>query len=274
MVVAVIALLLAILLPALSAANEAGRAAVCGTNQHQLLQGAIAYQEDNDGRMPWYAFAGPRIQEEWWVTQIVRSMETFEPNAYTCPSDPLPYEIPVYTFNGLVYMNDGRLYAGEGMDPLTNALNDVPLRSEHAGGTCMWLKVSYRGACDHTVDTGGYNTGPSEMRRVTEFARPHKAIVLVEGMQWEQNGKSALTMHECVNLDQFYSILRTDLRYKIYPSWLRYFGTSNVGFLDGHVERLDPVSMATLSMAQPEQMKPAFKDRWRKGPGKIKAPWE
>ena len=68
-VVAVIALLLAILLPALSAANEAGRATICGTNIHQLLQGAIAYSEDNDFIMPWYYVAQCRPEgQEWWVT--------------------------------------------------------------------------------------------------------------------------------------------------------------------------------------------------------------
>ena len=44
-------------------------AAVCGTNFHQLLQGAISYYENNDLRMPWYAFAA-RWPEgwEWRVT--------------------------------------------------------------------------------------------------------------------------------------------------------------------------------------------------------------
>ena len=76
-VVAVIALLLAILLPALSAANEMGRSAVCATNQYQLLQGAIAYSEDNDFMMPWYAYASRRPEGwEWWVTQVSRGMDS------------------------------------------------------------------------------------------------------------------------------------------------------------------------------------------------------
>ena len=85
-VVAVIALLLAILLPALSAANEMGRAAVCGTNVHQLLQGAISYSEANDLWMPWYGFANRRLEgEEWWVTQVAQGMDTFEPIGVPLP---------------------------------------------------------------------------------------------------------------------------------------------------------------------------------------------
>ena len=74
--------------------------------------------------------------------------------------------------------------------------------------------------------------------------------------------------------DNLFPIITTGKRHRIYPSWLRHFGTTNMGFMDGHVERMDPVSMATLSMAWQAQLVPAFKDRWLKGPGKIKAPWE
>ena len=42
-VVAVIGLLRALLMPALSAANEAGRATVCATNLNQLFHGSFAY---------------------------------------------------------------------------------------------------------------------------------------------------------------------------------------------------------------------------------------
>ena len=50
-VLAVISLLLAILLPALSVASEAGRAAVGSTYLDQLFHGAVAYAQDNGGRL-------------------------------------------------------------------------------------------------------------------------------------------------------------------------------------------------------------------------------
>ena len=107
-VVAVIALLLAILLPALSAANEAGRAAVCGTNLNQLSHGAFAYAEDNDDRLPWYGWAHYRPADcQGWVTQVAQSMDQFEPAIYSCPTDSIPYVMPVYLYNGTAYMADG-----------------------------------------------------------------------------------------------------------------------------------------------------------------------
>ena len=86
MVVAVIALLLAILLPALSAANEAGRGAVCGTNLNQVFLGSFAYCQANEQRLPWFGGNGPPAGYEWWVTQVARGMETFERGIYACPS--------------------------------------------------------------------------------------------------------------------------------------------------------------------------------------------
>ena len=53
-IVAVLGLLLAMLLPALSAASEAGRAVICGTRLNQFLHGSYVYTEANDGTLPYY----------------------------------------------------------------------------------------------------------------------------------------------------------------------------------------------------------------------------
>jgi prepilin-type N-terminal cleavage/methylation domain-containing protein/prepilin-type processing-associated H-X9-DG protein len=51
-VVAIIALLISILLPALSGARESAKVAVCASNMHQQLLALQYYGEDNDRRMP------------------------------------------------------------------------------------------------------------------------------------------------------------------------------------------------------------------------------
>ena len=79
-------------------------------------------------------------------------------------------------------------------------------------------------------------------------------------------------MHECLNLQHMDSPIRKGPRHKVYPSYRRHFGVSNAGFMDGHVQAMDPVSLSTLAVAWQDQMKPAFRDRWRKGPGKVKGP--
>ena len=53
-VIAIIALLAALLLPALSTAREKGRRAVCLSNQRQMCVAAVTYADDNDGYLPAY----------------------------------------------------------------------------------------------------------------------------------------------------------------------------------------------------------------------------
>ena len=91
-------------------------------------------------------------------------------------------------------MNDGRLYSGEGDSPLSNAPNEKTLREDHAGGQTFWLKVSYRGFCTH-VDGGGFNTGPDEARRITEFTRPDKTLILVEAIHVVGSGRQDTRDH-------------------------------------------------------------------------------
>lgn len=52
MVVAIIALLLSILLPALGAARAQGRTVVCQSNMHQLCLGTLAYANDHEDKFP------------------------------------------------------------------------------------------------------------------------------------------------------------------------------------------------------------------------------
>ncbi|MBI9016539.1 MAG: type II secretion system protein [Phycisphaerae bacterium] len=51
-VISIIALLVSILMPALSKAREKAKLVVCSSNQHQLVLGVIAYHSDNDGNFP------------------------------------------------------------------------------------------------------------------------------------------------------------------------------------------------------------------------------
>jgi len=53
-VIAIIAILAALLLPSLNRAKEAGRAAACKNNLHQLSLGAANYALDNKGQMPYF----------------------------------------------------------------------------------------------------------------------------------------------------------------------------------------------------------------------------
>jgi prepilin-type N-terminal cleavage/methylation domain-containing protein/prepilin-type processing-associated H-X9-DG protein len=86
-VVAIIALLLAILMPALQEARNQSQAAVCGNNMRQGVNGAILTQVE----------AGMR--KEIWSTNFGWAVHSLKPNKgqteiFNCPSDPAPRPIP------------------------------------------------------------------------------------------------------------------------------------------------------------------------------------
>ena len=247
-VVAVIALLLAILLPALSAANEAGRATVCATNMNQLFHGSFVYSEENDERLPWYGWAHYRPEgAEWWVTQVARSMDTFEPDVYRCLSDPLPMFCPVYIHNGAAYMDDlGQTGQAFGLAP-DGSGRATQRRDGHEAGRNYTVMVSYRGSCDLYYEKGGGNSGLGyEAHRVTAFTRPSAVIQMVEGVFSDQAQRDFNVQKECFRFDSVAS-LATSRGWKYQGSFGRHFGTSNACFIDGHVTRETPLDLASIA---------------------------
>ncbi|MBN1787165.1 MAG: type II secretion system protein [Sedimentisphaerales bacterium] len=61
-VIAVIALLLAILIPAMHKAKETARRVVCATHVRQIGAGIAVYAENNDGVLPWYGGVDPSFK--------------------------------------------------------------------------------------------------------------------------------------------------------------------------------------------------------------------
>ncbi len=63
-VIAIIAILAALLLPALSRAQVQGKKAKCTSNLHQIGLGILLYAPDNDGRLPQYHSANKPVPED------------------------------------------------------------------------------------------------------------------------------------------------------------------------------------------------------------------
>lgn len=83
-VVAVIALLVAILVPSLRRAREAARASVCGSRMRQLTTAGVMWlQEAQKSRIPTHL---------GWSHHLMKSMSG-ETKPFTCPSDEEPYAI-------------------------------------------------------------------------------------------------------------------------------------------------------------------------------------
>ena len=242
-VVAVIGLLLAILLPALSAAMEAGRAAVCGVNLNQLGVGSFAYAESNDQRLPWYG-NHPPDGYEWWVTQVAHGLEQLVPVIYRCPSDRIPYFVKVYRHRG------------------TYSMQKPPgARAPGAPRRQMRIDVSYRGSCDLSISVGNddrLSTPTARVpRKVTSWARPDKAIILVEGNPLPTYHAAMAPIEGPTAASSYHlGILYNMARGQHNQTWNRHFGTTNVLFVDGHVGNHVPQDIGVLARNQEFRLTP------------------
>jgi prepilin-type N-terminal cleavage/methylation domain-containing protein/prepilin-type processing-associated H-X9-DG protein len=111
-VIGIIALLISILLPALSKAREQGNAVKCLSNVRSLCQAMVMYSNENKGYFPAPAACWPaaKVKEEDWIwyqetpipagsnypgrpnpdlngSQIVKYVGNFTPELFICPSD-------------------------------------------------------------------------------------------------------------------------------------------------------------------------------------------
>ena len=95
-VIAIIAILAAMLMPALSQARESGRKSVCTSNQAQLIKAIHNYASDNGDYLPAYSHAKKNASEEnakrrWTYTVVsylgyTPSDELRLPKIFLCPS--------------------------------------------------------------------------------------------------------------------------------------------------------------------------------------------
>jgi prepilin-type N-terminal cleavage/methylation domain-containing protein/prepilin-type processing-associated H-X9-DG protein len=101
-VIAIIAILAAMLLPALGKAKEAGRKAKCINNLHNMGLAMLMYSDDNDGFVPrgndpvWWQVLTPtlggRTKNDYGKIQI-----------YTCPSYPDKKQLICYVVNAWTF---------------------------------------------------------------------------------------------------------------------------------------------------------------------------
>ena len=107
-VIAIIAILAAMLLPALSAAKQRAWTISCNSNLHQISLGMTMYADDNNGfypesggTIPWNVI-DPETGKNSWMQQIVSFVGNT--NVYHCPSNqtlPLTEQSLFNYFNGV-----------------------------------------------------------------------------------------------------------------------------------------------------------------------------
>lgn len=229
-VIAVIALLMAIIMPALNKAKELAAAAVCLSNESQLMKAYIMYAEDNDaliadgdtayaGNQGYSTYGSIRVHN--WVGEPENGNLTVEdkvrgfeygslwnyleaPKVYNCPADKR-WRKPVASGAGI---GGYRTYS------IGNPLSKRP--SSNPGET------------------------ESRILKMTEFVSPGIKVVFLEETEQEY-GWNNRTWNMSLDLSN--------------PRWVDPFavlhnGSSTFGFADGHADRHKWVDEVTIEMAE------------------------
>lgn len=152
MVIAIIALLVGILLPALSRSRQLGRSTQCLANLHSLGTAVLMYADTNDGRLPHVGLAhGGAVDEgSAWINSAASDIGNEK--ITRCPDDRSPHwDSPIgaatqmrrvsYATN---YYTTGQLEGREGCNVLT--------RIKRPSTTIMWGELAEKGdyaAADH-----------------------------------------------------------------------------------------------------------------------------
>src|SRR5215211_2173390 len=76
-VIAIIAILAALLLPALNKTKEQGRATLCRNNMHQIGLGVMLYADENEDLYPWAGDFGLDREPDWvWGNETAANLST------------------------------------------------------------------------------------------------------------------------------------------------------------------------------------------------------
>ena len=143
-VIAIIAVLAAMLLPALSSVRERAKAIQCTSNLRQIGTGFLMYFNDNNDIFPYYVQDGkvnwtPLIAEQIYSAGKKINVETVRKTVFRCPSDNDDCEIAglgaiSYGYNahlGANYANEGAAAAWGFAYRNPYRLRDIPKPSAH-----------------------------------------------------------------------------------------------------------------------------------------------
>jgi len=173
-VIATIAILAALLLPALGRAKESARRTECASHLRQILVAALMYADENDGRLPAQLTDGRPVRAVGGDGRNYYDLltpYTLAPGVWLCPSagdNPAedaqpPGRLMGFHMNGLLITTNG-LPALAVIDPSNTMLasdageqrlwNSAYLRPDHVGGYLYDMPIS-----NHS---GGGNVGFSD----------------------------------------------------------------------------------------------------------------
>jgi prepilin-type N-terminal cleavage/methylation domain-containing protein/prepilin-type processing-associated H-X9-DG protein len=98
-VIAIVAILAALLFPALAGARERGRQAVCASNLRQIGAALILYTDDWEDTYP---YISPDTGSGYWLRQVLTPfLQKPDPGVWLCPSD--QWREYLYQYDPTVY---------------------------------------------------------------------------------------------------------------------------------------------------------------------------
>jgi prepilin-type N-terminal cleavage/methylation domain-containing protein/prepilin-type processing-associated H-X9-DG protein len=220
-VVAIIAVLIAILLPSLGRAKANAVRVQCAANLNQWGKAVTMYQSENDGwwgiqeridgkhKLFWNTVAlnnEPSLYDEEWSNDLITGGKV-SAELRTCPGDP----------------QYGAINAGGGSYPIMKGIGQK------------------RPAVDYTMPRYYSSPGvanPNTLWRISQFTHPGTTVLILDGPPNDQSTSNHnMSLYYAFNsmndLDTSYapdSTLENSLK-------LRHNGIGNVCFLDGHVEQ-------------------------------------
>ena len=268
-VIAIIAILAAMLLPALAKAKQKALSSRCTSNMKQLITGYAMYMGDNKDKMP-YGLCGYISSGGTWDdyidSYIGGNMTTGEQNGYgnrnwggtgslakfprvlSCPSD----KVPVQTAWGLGTTPVRKSYA----PPRYNTSNPafLPIRADVQTGTGLyWAWATWMVGTGHTNGWLGPNNGPTFTPNPLTTTRDNPAIT--SGIVLNQDGTIIMTELIDPNAawggqDTGSTIISANNHIQNTPltgifafptdgSLLHGMSMFNYGFADGHAELLN-----------------------------------
>jgi prepilin-type N-terminal cleavage/methylation domain-containing protein/prepilin-type processing-associated H-X9-DG protein len=223
-VIAIIAILAAMLLPALSKAKARGQSVYCINNLKQMAVGTKLYAHDNASRFPWtFTLEGNQLNRKSWFTYVMPYQQAKK--VLLCPIRPKKVRInasSIYPFSSdgeVVYPEDGSI---------ANYAANFRL------GGCSW--------------PGFWEFPPL---REDAVKRPASTIQIVDGGTVARNTSNpfqcvtpqstpkpgAWILHDVANDAPCVGCVASDD-----PNWggphLRHNARSNNAFVDGHIEAM------------------------------------
>ena len=216
-VIAIIAILAAMLLPALSKARMKARSISCTSNVKQLETALLMYKSDNEDRCPYWSYNLHRLAGSGnGSSSNINEAKPWQQAAYDYIGSIEAFQCP-----------GNEKKTGDQMGWYIDNWNFTSSKQ----GSLVYPNYGYNEFAQRFCLAGSQIKYPSEG---LELADSRQVILGNQSTDWRNGGGLA------TSLGYFYRIVTSDMRASSTEGYYQYStvhgGSANIGFFDGHVE--------------------------------------